>query len=259
MLRVAATVSCLRETVRGAELAVCSSLQEMSRRGAVLWVDVANAAIAEHGRFAVALSGGSTPRSLYALLASEFLDRVAWKQVHCFWSDERCVPPGHPESNYRAAHEGLLSRVDIPAGNVHRMRGEDDPPLAAADYDRELRSWFGAASAPPRFDLMMLGMGADGHTASLFPGSPAINEQHAWAAANYVEKLKAYRLTLTFPVLNASAVVMLLVAGEDKAPALAKVLSEGEASGLPAARVHPQGGRMLWIVDEAAAAVWMKR
>ncbi len=236
---------------------VCRDLAELSRRAAEVFVEAADRSLAERGRFSVALSGGSTPRTAYGLLASDFRDRVRWANVDCFWSDERCVPPDHPESNFRMANEALLSRVEIPAANVHRMKGEDpDPARAAQEYDGELRTCFNTQAAPPQFDLLMLGMGPDGHTASLFPGTAALREARAYAAANYVEKFRAYRLTLTLPVLNAARRVVFLVAGSDKAAALAKVLGKNNGEPpLPASLVQAKQGTTLWLVDAAAAAL----
>ncbi len=241
------------------EIVVCRDLAELSRRAAEVFVEAAEASIVDHGRFAVALSGGTTPKSAYALLASDFRDRVRWADVDCFWSDERCVPPDHPESNFRLANEPLLSRVDIPAANVHRMNGEDpNPAHAAEEYDRELRTCFRTETDPPQFDLLMLGMGGDGHTASLFPGTAALQETRAFAAANYVEKFRGYRLTLTLPVLNAARRVLFLVAGPDKAAALARVLGKENGEPLPASLVQPKQGTTLWVVDSAAAALLKK-
>ncbi len=240
------------------EIVVCCDLGELSQRAAEVFGQAADAAIADRGRFTVALSGGTTPKPAYALLASDFRDRVRWPNVQCFWSDERCVPPDHPESNFRMANEALLSRVDIPAASVHRMKGEDpDPARAAQEYDRELRNYFNT-EAPPQFDMLMLGMGPDGHTASLFPGTAALRETRAFAAANYVEKFRGYRLTLTLPVLNAARRVVFLVAGSDKAAALARVLGEQTGAPLPASLVQPKQGTTLWLVDTAAAALLKK-
>jgi 6-phosphogluconolactonase len=180
---------------------------------------------------------------------------VDWARVHVFWGDERCVPPDHAESNYRMAREALLDQVSIiPAQNVHRMRGEIDPEEAADGYETDLRACFGV-SAPPRFDLILLGMGDDGHTASLFPGAEAIREQARWVAAYYVEKLGAWRLTLTPVVLNAAANVIFLVVGAGKAARLREVLDGPyQPDRLPAQVVRPSDGRLLWMVDQAASS-----
>ena len=218
---------------------------------------VAEEAVARAGRFTVALAGGATPKGLYALLATEpYRARVPWGQAEIFWGDERWVPPEHPESNYRMAAEALLRHVPIRPGQIHRMRGEDpDPGRAAAEYEALLRETFGVApGVPPRLDLVLLGLGADGHTASLFPGSPALRETERLAVAVFVERLGARRLTLTLPVLNEAAAILFLVAGGDKAEALRAALEAAPgAEPLPAQLVRPREGTVTWLVDPAAA------
>ncbi len=217
--------------------------------------------IRKRGSFSVALAGGSTPRRLHALLAEAEGrgpgDRIDWTKVHCFWGDERHLPPDHPESNYRMARETLLSKIPVPEANVHRIRGEEpDAARAAALYEQELARHFGLPhGARPRFDLVLLGLGSDGHTASLFPGSDAIWETVRLVAAPWVEKLGTHRITLTPPVLNGAAEVLFLVCGAEKAPALHAVL-EGEErpDELPAQIVRPSRGRLAWFLDRAAAA-----
>jgi len=219
-------------------------------------VTLAGAAIAARGRFAIGLSGGSTPRPLYELLASPaFASRIDWTNVHVFWGDERCVPPDHPDSNYRMARETLLDHVPLPPDNIHRLAGELDPATAAADYEAHLRAFFaGDGEAGPRFDLLLLGMGDDSHTASLFPGTAALGETERWAAANYVEKLDAWRLTLTPPALNAAAEIMVLVSGASKADAFHAVLSgPTDPDKYPAQVLNPNNGRLRWLVDSEAA------
>ena len=219
-------------------------------------VTIAGAAIAARGRFAIGLSGGSTPRPLYELLASPaFASRIDWPNVHVFWGDERCVPPDHPDSNYRMARETLLDHVPLPPDNIHRMAGELDPAAAAADYESHLRAFFaGDGEAGPRFDLLLLGMGDDAHTASLFPGTAALGETERWVAANYVEKLDAWRLTLTPPALNAAAEIMVLVSGASKADAFHAVLSgPTDPDKYPAQVLNPDNGRLRWLVDSEAA------
>ncbi len=211
-------------------------------------------AIARTGRFSIALAGGSTPGQAYALLAGdEFAPRVEWARVHLFWGDERCVPPDSSQSNYRLAREALLEHVPIPAENVHRIQGERDPETAANLYEEELRSFF-AGQTLPRFDLVWLGLGEEGHTASLFPGSPALREQVRWAVAVYVGKLSSWRITLTPPAINAAAEILFLVSGAAKAAALRQVL-EGpyDPDRLPAQVVRPGSGRAVWMVDREAA------
>ncbi|HVT57220.1 MAG TPA: 6-phosphogluconolactonase [Thermoanaerobaculia bacterium] len=208
----------------------------------------------------VALAGGGTPRALYQLLADcgePFRGAVPWPQLHVFWGDERHVPPDHPESNYRMAREALLDRVPVEAAHVHRIAAEEpDAERAAERYEAELRSCFALpVGGLPRFDLLLLGMGEEGHTASLFPASPALSEQRRLVAAPWVPAHATFRITLTPPVLNAAAEVVFLVAGEAKAAALAEVL-EGERRPwlYPAQIVGPERGRLLWLVDRDAAS-----
>jgi 6-phosphogluconolactonase len=215
----------------------------------------ANEADTGQRRFSVALSGGHTPRRVYELLASErFKGRVEWRNVHIFFGDERCVPPDHPESNYQMANDALLSRVPIPPENVHRMAGEGEPLASAALYENQLRQFFGQVSWPS-FDLVFLGLGKDGHTASLFPETKGLTENDAWVVANWVEALGVYRLTLTVPVLNHALRILFLVTGGDKADALKAVLAgPRDPVHLPAQLVEPSEGTCEWLVDKAAAS-----
>ncbi len=234
------------------EIKIVEDLPALYRAGAQEFSRCAGEAIARSGRFTVALSGGSTPKGVYSLLAAD--PNLPWDKIHIFFGDERHVPPTDPESNYRMAQESLLSRVPVPPQNVHRMAAELDASAAAHQYETELRSFFQAApSGWPRFDLIMLGMGPDGHTASLFPGSTALNENSRWVVANWVEKFHTYRITFTFPVLNHAAAVMFLVAGEDKSDTLKKVLQSQPQDAYPCQGVQPVNGRLLWIVDKTAA------
>lgn len=196
----------------------------------------------------MALAGGSTPKALYELLAVEYRDALDWNGVHAFFGDERTVPPDHEDSNYRMAREALLSHV--PVGSVHRMRGEMEPREAAALYEKELEEFFGG---PPVLDLVLLGIGEDGHTASLFPDTPALDARDRWAVENPVEKLNTTRLTLTVPAVDAARKVAFLVAGEGKAEALEEIL-EGDANPhkYPAKLVRPEA-EVAWMVDRAAA------
>jgi 6-phosphogluconolactonase len=216
----------------------------------------ARAAIDAQGRFTVALSGGSTPRAIYAQLAKEQrdADRLPWDKIHAFFGDERHVPPDHPESNFRMAHEALLGRVSIPANNVHRVRTELAPPRAAAEYEAEIRSILGVMPGGiPRFDLILLGLGTDGHTASLFPDTAALTEKRALVCANWVEKLHTHRITFTFPLLNSAGSILFIVGGADKAGILRQVLRHDASEPIyPAQLVQPSSGSLLWIVDEAA-------
>jgi 6-phosphogluconolactonase len=221
-------------------------------------VELAGDAIARAGRFTFVLAGGSTPRALYTLLASErFAKRVDWARVHFFWGDERCVPPDDTESNYGMARETLLDAVKPPPTNVHRMLGEEDPLKAAADYEALLHRFFEVPSggAAPRFDLVLLGMGANGHTASLFPGTPPLHEQKRWVMASHVDAVAAWRLTLTPVVINAAANIVFLVAGAEKAARLHEVLhGKSDPDRLPAQLIHPAHGDLRWMVDAAATA-----
>ncbi len=231
------------------EIVVLPDPAALAREATDRFVALARSAIAAQGRFTVALSGGSTPRALYEQLVTQ---PIEWRHVHIFWGDERCVPPDHPDSNYGMAQRTLLSHIDIPAPNVHRLKGELDPAQAAQQYEAELRAILGTA---PRFDLILLGMGTEGHTASLFPGTPALHEQRRWVVAQYVDKLQANRLTLTPPVINQAANVIFLIAGSDKAVALQSVWhGPHDPDHLPAQIVMPTTGRVIWLVDQAAAA-----
>jgi 6-phosphogluconolactonase len=238
---------------------ILADTEALSRAAAEEWVRLADEAVRIRGRFTVALSGGSTPRALYRLLAAEtggFRTRMPWRQTHFFWGDERHVPPDHPDSNYRLAAEAMLSRVPVPPGNLHRIPAETPNAAEAAEaYARTLRQFFDAAPGRfPRFDLILLGLGTNGHTASLFPGTDAVREQERLVAAPWVEKLASHRITLTPPVLNSAASVIFLVSGKEKAETLRAIL-EGphEPDRLPAQLVRPADGRLLWIVDRAAA------
>jgi 6-phosphogluconolactonase len=219
------------------------------------FIRAARTAIGAQGRFSVALSGGSTPKSLYSLLASNYAD-FAWNRVFLFFGDERHVPPTDPESNYRMVKESLLSKIAIPADNVFRVPAENpDADAAAADYEAQLRSFFELKPGEfPRFDLVLLGMGPDGHTASLFPGSAALDERSRLVVANWVAQFNTHRITLTFPVLNRAAEVMFLASGPDKADMLHQVLEVKMTPPLPAQRIEPTDGKLLWMLDEAAAA-----
>ena len=220
---------------------------------------IAAEAIAARGRFSVALSGGSTPRPLYEHLAREELASwLPWSSVHVFWGDERCVAPDHPDSNFAMAREALLDHVPIPPVNVHRIRGEMDPTEAAAVYERTLRQFFvpGQEGEICTFDLVLLGMGNDGHTASLFPGSEPLEEQSRWVAAHYADQGRGWRITLTPPAINAARHVIFLVSGAAKAKILQQVFAGArQPHPLPAQVIAPNSGELLWLIDSAAAAL----
>ena len=215
--------------------------------------DRASEAIARRGLFTLALAGGGTPKPVYERLAMPDVARaIEWSRVHVFFGDERCVPPDDPQSNFRMAREALLARVPIPDENVHRVRGEDPPTVAAEEAERSLRDVVPAAPVPS-LDLVFLGLGDDGHTASLFPDTAALGEQSRLVVANFVEKLSSWRVTFTAPLINAARDVVFLVEGAGKAAALEAVL-EGPFTPtlLPSQLVRP-GGSLHWFADEAAA------
>jgi 6-phosphogluconolactonase len=240
----------------GVEIKIVPDSATLSRVAAHEFENASNSAIVDHGRFIVALSGGNTPRSVYALIAEEYKTSLPWEKIHIFFGDERYVPAGDPDSNFRMAHETLFSRAPIPAQNVHRVRTELDPESAAKDYEAQVRAEFGLKNDElPRFDLILLGLGDDGHTASLFPGTTALNETSRLVAPNWVEKLKTFRITLTFPVLNHAAEDLFIVSGAAKAEIVAGVLGASSPPLYPSQRVRPEHGRLLWIIDQDAATL----
>lgn len=236
-----------------------ADLAALTRAAAVEFAELARAAVQQRGRFCVALSGGSTPRGLYAALAERpFREQIDWQRIEVFWGDERPVPPDDPESNYGMAWHALLGEVGIPAERIHRIRGErPDVRQAAREYQEEIARVFAipADGAPPRFDLILLGMGPDGHTASLFSHSEALGERQRWVVGHHVPSLRTDRITLTYPVLDRGREIRLLVAGSDKAATLHDVL-EGprDPERLPVQGVVPDSGRLIWMIDTAAAA-----
>jgi 6-phosphogluconolactonase len=233
---------------------VASDLEGLSLQVANQIARTAAEAVAARGRCALALAGGNTPRRAYELLAEPPLrDAVPWDALHLFWGDERCVPPDHPDSNYRMAREALIDRAPIAAANVHRVPTEEGSAAAvAAYYERELRTFFGLeVEDVPRFDLILLGLGPDGHTASLFPGSPALDETRRLVVPNSIDYMPHERVTFTFPVLNAARVIAFMIAGRDKAENLARALNGDPA--VPAGRIHPTDGEVRWYLDRAAA------
>ncbi|MGH9941328.1 MAG: 6-phosphogluconolactonase [Pyrinomonadaceae bacterium] len=236
-------------------LLVFADAEAVAVAAARRFADLARKAIDARGRFAVALAGGSTPKRVYQLLADEeYGDQIEWWRVHVFFGDERTVPPDHADSNYRMANEALLSRVAIPVENVHRIDGVGDAVANARLYEAELRESFGG-DGWPEFDLVMLGMGDDGHTASLFPHTRALHEQSALITANWVEKFDTWRITLTAPAINHARHVMFIVTGAGKAERLPEVLGGArDVERLPSQLIQPVGGALDWYVDEAAAA-----
>ena len=237
-----------------AELKTFDDLDDLARGAAEEIAKSAAEAIAARGRFTIALSGGNTPKPAYRLLAEKL--GIDWGRVHVFWGDDRHVPPDHPDSNFGMAHDALLSKVPIPHDNIHRMRTEKpDAERVAEEYAWTLRSAFDLGEDErPRFDLVLMGIGADGHTASLFPGGEAVRERSRLVAAPWVSSLGTFRVTLTPPVLNNARLALFLVSGEEKAEALKAVLEgDFQPDRFPAQVVRPEDGRLLWMVDRAAA------
>jgi 6-phosphogluconolactonase len=231
------------------EIKVVPDLAELTNEAARRIVAMADQLLADNQHFfSIALSGGTTPKSLYELLASEpYRSQLNWSKVEIYFGDERCVPHDHPESNYRMAYEAMLSKLPIPECNIHRMRGELPPEQAAMTYGQLLKEKFKDGGV----DLNLLGMGDDGHTASLFPGTEALNETHHRCVANFVPKLDKWRITMTYPFINRSTEVMVLAAGVAKAKVLHEVL-EGPKGKYPIQGVAPKG-KMTWLLDAAAA------
>jgi 6-phosphogluconolactonase len=229
---------------------------ELAERSAERIATAANAAVAHRGRFTLCLSGGETPALTYSRLGAGLDGDIPWSDVHVFWGDERCIPLERPDSHFTMAADLMLSQVPIPPGNVHRARGEAaDPAAAAAEYEAMLHGFFAPGPGePPRFDLVLLGMGEDGHVASLFPGSAGLRERDRWVVEHYVVKRgeRVRRLTLTMPVITAAREVMILVSGKAKADALSAVLHD--AADLPATHVNAEASRVRWMVDSDAAA-----
>jgi 6-phosphogluconolactonase len=239
------------------EIRILTTPQELFEAAAEDVIHTANEAVAQRGRFSIALSGGSTPKSLFNLLATNARTSLPWDRMFFFWGDERHVPPTDPESNYRMAEETLLSKIPVATANVFRIPAENPDAAAAAEaYEQTLRKFFALNPGQlPRFDLVLLGMGPDGHTASLFPGSAALQEKSRLVVANWVEKFRTARITVTLPVLNAAYRVAFLVSGTEKAPALHAVLqSDAPGEQYPSKLVRPSDGSLIWFVDRAAAS-----
>ncbi len=234
---------------------VFATAPDLFHAAAEEFVGAARTAIGAQGRFTVALSGGNTPKALYSLLASNH-SNFAWNRVFLFFGDERHVPPTDPESNYRMVNESLLSKITIPAENVFRVAAENpDADAAASEYEAQIRKFFELKPGEfPRFDLILLGMGPDGHTASLFPDSAALEEKSRIVVANWVAKFNTHRITFTFPVLDRAAEAMFMASGADKADMVHQVLDEKQTPPFPCQLVNPTDGKLLWMLDEAAAA-----
>jgi 6-phosphogluconolactonase len=241
----------------GAEILVGDDIDETIRMAAGQFAALARKIAAEDRPVAVALAGGSTPRRLFqALAAAPFVGLVPWKAIQFFWGDERNVPPGHKDSNYSMAREMLLSRVPVPAANIHRIPTGDGTALEAADlYERILREKLPLVHGVPRLDYNLLGLGANGHTASLFAGRPSLHECNRLVVADHIEEVNSWRVTLTLPVLNNAAQITFLVIGEEKADVVKRVI-EGprDPDNTPAQLIAPVDGTLTWILDSAAAS-----
>ena len=231
---------------------VCPNAAAVAQALVELFVDTAAAAIEARGNFHVCLAGGSTPRAAYSLLAAQAERVVAWEKVHIYFGDERCVPPEHAESNHRMANEALLSRVGVRSEHVHRMRAELGAVAAATEYEQELRRQL--APCGGRFDLVLLGMGNDAHTASLFPHTEALHVRDRWCVGHFVPRLGVERVTLTYPIINSARRIVFLVTGAGKAETLRAVLTEPyDVSERPVQGIKPTDGELIWLVDQAAA------
>jgi 6-phosphogluconolactonase len=232
---------------------IYNDLKTLSLAAAEMFVDLGSQAIASRGRFSVALSGGNTPRRLYEILAtSPKREQIRWESIHVFWGDERCVPADDPRSNFRMARKTLLDHVPVPANQIHPIQGELSPVLAAAQYETELRSFFG--DQPPILDLILLGLGENGHTASLFPHSPVLDEKERWMGEVFLAEQSMYRVTMTASFINRSKEVIFLVSGTEKAIALQSVLEGAyQPHELPAQLIHPNDAHPIWLVDKAAS------
>ena len=241
---------------KGKSLQICADLEALSQAAAKRFTDLATQAIGKRGAFHVALAGGATPRRLYQYLATPlYAERIGWSQVHIYFGDERAVPPDHPDSNYQMAHESLLKHVPIPAAQINRIEGEHkDLDRSAAGYDTLIQERVPQGdNLLPQFDLILLGIGPDGHVASLFPDTPILKEREKLVAAVYVTKLCTWRISLTLPVINNARDVMVLAAGENKANIIRRVFSEEPDNGrLPVQLVRPVG-ELEWYLDAAAA------
>jgi len=241
------------------EIIVLEDAAALSYKAAEIFVRCISETLSRKPQFSIALSGGSTPKTLFSLLAEDrsFKNNIPWEKLHFFWGDERHVPPEDAQSNFRMAHEILLSKINVRTENIHRMGTEQpDAGKVAEAYEQEIQKFFHITQGQvPVIDFNLLGIGTDGHTASLFPGTEALNEKRRLVAANWVEKLQSHRLTMTAPLLNNAATVVFLVSGQGKADILHQILEGAyQPDLLPAQLIRPTGGRLIWLVDQAAAS-----
>jgi 6-phosphogluconolactonase len=232
---------------------IYNDLEALSQAAAEMFADLAKRAFASQGRFSLALSGGHTPRCLYEILAgAPYHDQIPWEKVYVFWGDERCLPADDPRSNSQMARQTLLNHVPVPASHLHPILGDLPAALAATHYEAELREFFG--TQPPVFDLILLGLGENAHTASLFPNTSVLGENERWMSEVYVAEQSMYRVTMTVPLINQAREVIFLVSGAVKASALQGVLEGAyQPHEYPAQLIHPNGAHPIWLVDKAAA------
>ena len=233
------------------QVRIISDVETMSHEAAKVFADFSKKYISSQGRFVAALSGGDTPKRFYQILATDkYCTSIEWSKIHFFWVDERCVPKESESSNFRLSFDHLISRISIPDANIHRIKGDFGPEKGAQDYADELKNFFGVGL--PIFDLILLGMGEDGHTASLFPGSKSLDEKKRLVISVYAEEMN--RITLTLPVLNSARHILFLVSGQSKKQVLNDILVDNERrKNYPAGLVQPVHGDLLWLIDEAAA------
>jgi 6-phosphogluconolactonase len=235
------------------------SLEALSQWAVQSMIEAAQEAISARGRFLLVLNGGSTPRRVFELLGMDYSEGIDWRKTHIFWGDERCVPPDDPESNYKQALDLFLSRLAVPAGNIHRVKTELQPTDAAKAYSLVLKRFATPPPDWPCFDLILLGMGEDGHTASLFPGSPVDSSEPVMVVSGNYQNRPANRVTLTPRVFNNGRLILLMVSGENKAATLSNVLGDKyDPEQYPVQRIHPKSGKLLWLVDESAAKLLSK-
>lgn len=238
-------------------ITIASSEAAFLKKAAQVFLESVADAVSARGQATVALSGGSTPKKFFSYLAEPYYrERIPWTKVHFFWGDERCVPPDHADSNYKMAMDALLKKVQVPSVNIHRMPGEmEDPREAAKSYDRSMRLFFKTDRSVPKFDLVLLGLGEDGHTASLFPKTVALTEREKLVVGHHVESVHANRLTVTFPVINSARRVVFLCAGDSKSAIIKEIFRTDLAvDRFPAQRVNPVEGELIWILDSQSAA-----
>jgi 6-phosphogluconolactonase len=237
------------------EIRVFHNMEFLSRAAGHIFIDQAAQAINKRGQFLAALNGGNTPVRLFQLLASDYKEKVDWSRTHIFWGDERCVPPDDKGSSYGQAREILLNKISIPDSNVHRVNTDLGPDAAAKDYASTLKHFAQPPLEWPRFDLVLLGMGEDGHTASLFPGSPLDEKESVIGVTAHYQDRPANRVTMTPPVFNSARMVVFMATGNNKAVTLARILSDKyEPEQLPSQRIHLKEGQLIWLVDEDAAS-----